>query len=40
MVRWLVGMSLKYRYLVVIIALALTIVGVFLLRGMPVDTIP
>lgn len=40
MVRWLVGMSLKYRYLVVISALALIVVGVILLRSMPIDLIP
>ena len=40
MVSWLVGMSLKYRYLVVIIALVVIIVGVILLRNMPVDLFP
>jgi Cu/Ag efflux pump CusA len=40
MVRWLVGISLKYRYLVIIIALVVMVLGVFLLRGMPVNLIP
>ena len=40
MVRWLVGTSLRYRYLVVIIALVVTVLGVILLRDMPIDLIP
>lgn len=40
MVRWLVGMSLKYRYMVVLIALVVIVVGVILLRNMPVDLFP
>jgi Cu/Ag efflux pump CusA len=40
MVRWLVAISLKYRYLVVIIALVLIVVGVILLRDMPMVLIP
>lgn len=40
MVRWLVGMSLKYRYIVLIISLVLMVLGVIQLRAMPVDLIP
>ena len=40
MVRWLVGISLEYRYLVVFIALVLIVLGVIQLRSMPVDLFP
>jgi len=40
MVRWLVGNSLKYRYLVIIIALLVSFLGVIQLRSMPVDLFP
>lgn len=40
MVRWLVGKSLKYRHLVVLIALLVILLGVMQLRSMPVDLFP
>ncbi len=40
MVRWIVGTSLKYRYLVVFIALVVMILGLVQLRSMPVDFFP
>lgn len=40
MVRWLVEISLKYRYLVVLIAVVVIIIGFIKLRHMPVDLFP
>jgi CzcA family heavy metal efflux pump len=40
MMRWLVGSSLKFRYLVVAAAAALLVFGVGGLRDMPVDVFP
>ena len=40
MMRWIVGSSLKLRFLVVLVALALMLLGVLQLRGMPVETLP
>jgi Cu/Ag efflux pump CusA len=40
MVRWLVGMSLKYRYIIVFIALVVIIMGIIQLRSMPVGLFP
>jgi CzcA family heavy metal efflux pump len=40
MMRWIVGSSLKFRYLVVTIAAALVFLGVGQLRQLPVDVFP
>jgi len=40
MVRWLVGKSLEYRYLVAFIAGVVIILGLIQLRSMPVDLFP
>jgi CzcA family heavy metal efflux pump len=40
MMRWIVGSSLKFRYLVVAIAAALVFLGVGQLRQLPVDVFP
>ena len=40
MMRWIVGSSLKLRFLVVLVAVALLLLGVVQLRGMPVETLP
>ncbi len=40
MFRWIVGSSLKYRFIVVAIAAAMMIVGVDQMRHMPVDVFP
>lgn len=38
--RWIVAMSLRYRYLVVFVAAALMIFGIGRIRNMPVDVFP
>jgi CzcA family heavy metal efflux pump len=38
--RWIIGASLRFRLLVVVIAAAMVVVGVSELRGMPVDVFP
>jgi CzcA family heavy metal efflux pump len=40
MMRWIVGASLKFRYLVVAASVALIVVGVSTLRDSPVDVFP
>nr|MBA3363219.1 efflux RND transporter permease subunit [Actinomycetota bacterium] len=40
MLRWIVGSSLKFRYIVAAGAAALMFFGVQQLRGMPVDVFP
>jgi Cu/Ag efflux pump CusA len=40
MMRWIVGSSLKFRFLVVAIGAALMVFGTQQLRGMPVDAFP
>src|SRR5690349_10875716 len=40
MMRWIVGSSLRNRSLVVMIAAAVMLVGVFQVRNMPVDVLP
>jgi CzcA family heavy metal efflux pump len=40
MMRWIVGVSLKFRLLVVALAAATLVVGVSQLRDMPVDVLP
>jgi CzcA family heavy metal efflux pump len=40
MMRWIVGSSLKFRYLVVGLAVAMMVFGGGLLRAMPVDVFP
>ena len=40
MLRWIVGSSLKYRFIVLAIAAALMLVGVDQMRHMPVDVFP
>ena len=40
MMRWIVGSSLKLRFLVVLVAVALLLLGFVQLRGMPVETLP
>ena len=40
MMRWIVGSSLKLRFLVVLVAVALMLLGLMQLRGMPVETLP
>jgi CzcA family heavy metal efflux pump len=40
MMRWIVGSSLKFRYLVVAASVALIVIGVSLLRDSPVDVFP
>src|SRR5688572_2853154 len=40
MIRWIVGSSLKFRFLILMMAAAMAIVGVMQLRGMPVDVFP
>jgi CzcA family heavy metal efflux pump len=40
MMRWIVGSSLKFRFLVVGLAAAVVFVGVGEIRGMPVDVFP
>jgi len=40
MMQWIVGISLKYRYLVVFIAAALVLLGVTKIRELPVDVFP
>jgi Cu/Ag efflux pump CusA len=40
MMRWIVGSSLKFRYLIVFIAATMMFFGVQQLRHMPVDVFP
>ena len=40
MMRGLVGSSLQFRYLVVVVAAVAMIVGIVQLRDMPVDVLP
>jgi CzcA family heavy metal efflux pump len=40
MMRWIVGSSLKFRYLVVAASVALVVIGATLLRDSPVDVFP
>jgi CzcA family heavy metal efflux pump len=40
MMRWIVGTSLKFRYLVVVAGLALMVFGLGMLRDTPVDVFP
>src|ERR671923_2660821 len=40
MFRWIIGSSLKYRYLVALISVALIAYGMDQLRRMPVDVFP
>jgi len=40
MLRWIVGSSLKYRFIVLAIAAALMIIGADQMRNMPVDVFP
>jgi CzcA family heavy metal efflux pump len=40
MMRWIVGSSLKLRFLVGLVAVALLLLGFVQLRGMPVETLP
>jgi CzcA family heavy metal efflux pump len=40
MMRWIVGSSLKFRYLVVAASVALMVIGATLLRDSPVDVFP
>src|SRR5215210_2480815 len=40
MMRWIVGASLKYRFLVLGIAVAVMFFGIAQLRDMPVDVFP
>ena len=40
MMRWIIGSSLKFRYLVVAVAAAMVFLGVGQLRQLPVDVFP
>src|SRR5262249_588176 len=40
MMRWIVGSSLKFRYIVVALGVAMTVFGAQQLRKMPVDAFP
>ena len=40
MMRWIVGSSLKFRFLVIAVAAALMYFGIEELRKMPVDVFP
>ncbi len=40
MMHWIIGLSLKFRLLVVALALAMILVGITQLRTMPVDALP
>ena len=40
MIRWIVGTSLKFRFIVLAIAAALMVFGIAQLRDMPVDVFP
>ena len=40
MIRGIVGWSIQFRYIVVILALALMVLGIVQLGNMPVDTLP
>jgi CzcA family heavy metal efflux pump len=40
MMRWIVGSSLRFRYIVVVVAAGMMVLGVVQLRGIPVDVFP
>ena len=40
MVRWIIATSLKYRYLVVFIAVVVMLLGLVQIRNMPVEIFP
>ena len=40
MLRWIIGSSLKFRFLVVLAAAAMIAVGLWRLRDMPIDVFP
>src|SRR6266511_3793610 len=40
MMRWIVGSSLRFRYIVVALAAGMMVFGVVQLRGIPVDVFP
>jgi Cu/Ag efflux pump CusA len=40
MLRWIIGSSLKFRFLVLAIAAALMFFGILRMRDMPVDVFP
>ncbi|HKO84885.1 MAG TPA: efflux RND transporter permease subunit, partial [Actinomycetota bacterium] len=40
MMRWIIGSSLRFRYLVVAVAAALVLLGVGQIRQLPVDVFP
>jgi Cu/Ag efflux pump CusA len=40
MIRWIVGSSLKFRFIVVVAGAAMMFFGVQQLRAMPVDAFP
>ncbi len=40
MVRWIIATSLKYRYLVVLIAALIMLLGLVQIRNMPVEIFP
>ena len=40
MLRWIIGSSLKFRFIVVLAAAALVAVGIWRLRDMPIDAFP
>ena len=40
MLRWIIGSSLRFRFIVVLAAAALIAVGIVKLRGMPIDAFP
>jgi len=37
MIRWIVGTSLKFRFIVLVLAAAMLILGILQVPGMPVD---
>lgn len=40
MLRWVIGSSLKFRYIVVLAAAVMIAVGLWRLRQMPIDVFP
>ncbi len=40
MVRWIIGSSLKFRFLLLAVAVALLVFGTQQLRKMPIDVFP
>ena len=40
MMRWIVGSSLRFRYIVVVVAAGMMVLGVVQFRGIPVDVFP